>query len=97
MINVPNYIGPSKLDLFLADAPELSDEKKEKVGVIQDINRLGLLLGGKPMGVAAFYDAYDNVPLHQLQVVQCDLQVAWNTIQYERRMQGVDFIQGHDF
>lgn len=87
---VPTHVGPSKLDLLLADAPPMTEENKEKVILIIDIARLGKLLGGPPMTPKVFYSAYD-CPLHVLQHHQHDLQIEWNTKSYQSSVQGHDF------
>lgn len=86
-IFISHSVGPSKLDLLLAEAPDLSDESKEKVILIIDIVRLAKLLGGPPPKPKEFYDLYDS-PLYHLQQHQHDLQVAWNTKEYEDRVYG---------
>lgn len=86
---VPSNVGPSKLDLILADAPPMTDENKEKVILITDLNRIGKLLSGKTMTPQQFYEAYDS-PIDVLQHHQHDLQIAWNSKQYQS-MQGADF------
>jgi len=87
---IPTTVGPSKLDLLLADAPELSDESKTKVIILMDIDRISKLTTGKPMSPKAFYDGYD-CPLEYLERVQHDLQVSLNTAEYRARIQGHDF------
>lgn len=87
---IPTTVGPSKLDLLLADAPELSDESKTKVIILTDISRLGKLLSGNPIPPKAFYAAYD-APIEYLEKVQHDLQVELNTLQYRNSVQGHDF------
>lgn len=81
------HVGPSKLDLLLAEAPELSDESKTKVIVIIDIIRLGTLMGAKPIKPREFYALYD-ADLHNLEATQHNLQVEWNTIEYHKRVFG---------
>lgn len=88
-IFITHSVGPSKLDLLLADAPDLSEESKENVTIIIDLIRLYKLMGFTvtPRG---FYKWYDE-PLHQLQMMQHNLQIEWNTIQYRNSIQGADF------
>lgn len=86
-IFITHSVGPSKLDLLLADAPDLSEESKEKVILIIDIVRLAKLLGGPPPKPHEFYALYDS-PLYHLQQHQHDLQVAWNTKQYNDSVYG---------
>lgn len=86
---VPTHVGPSKLDLLLANAPELSDENKEKVTIITDLIRLYKLMGFT-VTPAGFYNWYEQ-PLYQLQSSQHDLQIHWNTLQYKSSIQGADF------
>jgi hypothetical protein len=89
---VPTTVGPSKLDLILADAPQLSDEKMLKVILITDINRLGKLITGKTLTPKDFYRAYE-LSVSELEQHQHDIQIGYNTIQYQRAAG----LQGHDF
>lgn len=79
------HVGPSKLDLVLAEAANLSDENKTKVIIITDLNRIMVLLGGKPMGPKTFDQAYDS-PIEYLEKVQHDFQVELNTKLYKDRV-----------
>jgi hypothetical protein len=94
MLNVPNYVptsvGPSKLDQVIACCPELSDESKTKVILIEDIARLYKLLGGPPLSPANFYALYE-MPESMLSAIQHNAQIEWNTKQYQSTIQGQDF------
>lgn len=78
---VPTSVGPTKLELFLAEAPELTDEEKEKVILITDIVRLAKLLGDKAPTTEEFYHMYDQ-PKYLLEARQHNMQIEWNTKQY---------------
>lgn len=71
-------VGPSKLELFLAQAPELTDEQKEKVVIITDIVKLATLLGYDIPTTEEFYRMYSLTKL-MLEAKQYNLQIEWNT------------------
>lgn len=78
---VPTSVGPSKLELFLAQAPDLTEEEKEKVIIITDIARLGKLLGYGIPTTEEFYYLFD-LPKYMLEARQHNAQIDWNTKQY---------------
>lgn len=78
---VPTSVGPSKLELFLAEAPELTDEEKEKVILITDIARLGKLLGYGLPTVDEFYYMF-SLSKYMLEAKQHNTQIEWNTKQH---------------
>lgn len=88
---IPTHVGPSKLDLLLADAPDLSDESKEKVIIIIDIIRLYKLMRVRvtPKGFYTYYD----LNLRDLSQVQHDVTVMYNTWNYQHanNITGADF------
>lgn len=92
MIHTYTTVGPSKLDLLLADVhPQpLSDENNTKVIMIIDINRLTKLLSNTVMNPKQFYEAYES-SIEMLSCIQHNLQVDYNTQQYRRTIQGADF------
>jgi hypothetical protein len=90
---VPTIVGPTKLEQVLAYCYELSDESKEKVCIIQDIAKLGKLIGHAPMSPENFYTMYE-MPVSILEAVHHNVQVEWNTAQYHN---GYTPIQGQDF
>jgi len=77
---VPTMVGPTKLEQVLAYCIALSDESKEKVCIIQDIAKLGKMLGHKPMTPENFYAMYE-MPVSILESVQHSVQVEYNTTQ----------------
>lgn len=85
---VPTEVGPSKLDQILAEAPEMTDENKERVCIITDIARIGKLMGVKPMSAHNFYALYD-MPMPVLEAVQHHAQVELNTWEYNKRISSV--------
>lgn len=87
---VPTHVGPSKLDLLLADAVELDDAQKEKVILLTDIGRLAKLLYTHQLTPKEFYDFYDR-PLDELQQYQHDLQTTYNTELYQKSLKDADF------
>lgn len=93
MIHTFTSVGPSKLDLLLAELhPQpLSSEKRTKVCLLTDIIRLIKLLDQKK-GVtpAWFYKAYE-LSIEELEQMQHCLQVDYNTSQYRNTIQGADF------
>lgn len=93
MIHFNTIIGPSKLDLLLAELhPQpLSSEKRTKVCLLTDINRLNKLLNnGKTISPSWFYQAYE-LSVECLESLQHNMQVEYNTIQYRNSIQGADF------
>lgn len=82
---VPTNVGPSRLEEILAGAPEMTDENKEKVSIIQDIAKLGKLLCYKNMTAEHFYSIYE-MPVTVLEGVQIEMQAEWNTVQYNKRL-----------
>lgn len=82
---VPTHVGPSRLEEILADAPPMTNENKEKVSIIQDIAKLGKLLGYKNMTPEHFYSIYE-MPIPVLEGVQHTMQAEWNTEEYKKRL-----------
>lgn len=78
---VPTTVDQSKLDLLLADAPELSDENKTKVILIINIEKVDRLLGSKPMSPKSFFNLYDT-PIEYLKETQYNLQAMLNEKRY---------------
>ena len=77
---VPTMVGPTKLEQVLAYCVALSDESKEKVCLIQDIAKLGKMLGHPPMTAENFYNMYE-MPVAIIESVQHSIQVEYNTAQ----------------
>ena len=77
---VPTMVGPTKLEQVLAYCIALSDESKEKVCIIQDIVKIGKMLGHPPIAPQQFYDMYE-MPVGILERVQHSIQVEYNTHQ----------------
>lgn len=59
-IFVSHSVGPSKLDLLLAEAPQLTDIGREKVCLIIDIAKCRKLLGQKALTGRQFTILYDS-------------------------------------
>lgn len=83
--SLPNNIGPTNLELFLAEVPELTDEKKEKVIIITDIVRLAKLMKIPPPTAQEFDIMYD-MPNYLLEAKQYNAQIEWNTKQYHNQV-----------
>jgi hypothetical protein len=81
MVTIPSTKEITGLKEALAGAPELSDENKERVCMIEDIAKLRKLLGAKPLTADQFYGFYD-MPIKMLETIQHFIQVEWNTVQY---------------
>jgi ribosomal protein L7Ae-like RNA K-turn-binding protein len=84
---VPTHVGPSRLEQALAEAPELSDESKTKVCIIEDMARLGKLMEYQPIDPETFDKLYD-MSLGMLEACQHNMQIKWNTRQYHERVFG---------
>lgn len=84
---VPTSVGPSKLELqqALAAAPDLSDESRQKVCIIEDMARLSKLMEYKPIDHQTFDTLYD-MSLGMLEACQHNMQIKWNTRDYHTRM-----------
>lgn len=82
---VPTSVGPSKLDQILAEAPDMTDENKQRVCIIQDIAKIGRLLGNPPMTTHNFYTLYE-MPILILETIQHNAQVELNTYEYNVRL-----------
>lgn len=91
---VPTSVGPTKLDQVLAYCVDLVDDSKEKVCIIQDIAKLGKMLGHKPMTPENFYTMYE-MPAGILAAVHHNVQVEWNTAQYHNGYKTP--VQGEEF
>lgn len=78
---VPTKVGPTKLEIVLSWCVKLSDESKQKVCIIQDIAKLGKLLGHPPMSSHNFYTLYE-MPIHILEAAQHHAQIEYNTKKY---------------
>ena len=88
MIRIKSYFAtPTKLDLVLSYCRELSDESKERFCIIQDILKLGKLLGKENISPREFYTMYD-LPTNILEVIQHNLQVEYNTSEYRKQVMG---------
>lgn len=89
MKTITNYVstsaGPSRLEEILADAPDMTDENKQRVCIIQDIAKIGRLLGNPPMTTHNFYTLYE-MPIPILEAVQHNAQVELNTYEYNVRL-----------
>ena len=98
MIRISQYLqAPTKLQSVLSYCNELSDEKKHKVCLIQDIARIRRLMEFEPMSSKVFYTYYDADTL-QLEILVYALTVELNTYMYKQRckeqnqpLQGADF------
>jgi ribosomal protein S19E (S16A) len=82
---VPISIGPTKLELALAQAPELNDESNTKVCIIQDIVKIAKTLGVKPPAPEQFDWLYDQ-SISMLEAIQHSGQVELNTLLYKQRV-----------
>ena len=81
---VPTDVGPTKLDEILAECPELSDESKEKLCIIQDIIKIAKALDKAPPTPWEFYYMYElSIPM--LESLQHASQVSLNTERYHGR------------
>jgi len=98
METVRQYIqAPSKLQSVLNYCNELSDEKKHKVCLIQDIARIRRLMEFEPMSSKVFYTYYDADTL-QLEILVYALTIQLNTDMYEQRVKDSEQpLQGADF
>lgn len=86
MIRIKSYLAtPTKLDIVLSYCSELSDESKEKFCIMQDILKIGKLLGKENITPKEFYIMYD-LPTNILEVIQHNLQVEYNTSLYRRQV-----------
>ena len=86
---IPTEVGPSKLDQVLAYCPELCDESKTKLCIIQDIIKVGKALGKNLPTPLEFYHMYD-LSLSMLERIQHDVQVVLNTERYHNRLSPYD-------
>jgi len=84
-MEIPTTIEITGLDQALAGTPELSDENKKRVCIIEDIARLRKLLGAKPLTPEQFYMLYD-MHFTILESIQHNIQVEWNTVEYYSRI-----------
>ena len=84
---VPTSVGPSKLEQALAYVPDLSDENKQKVCIIEDMARLGKLMGYEPISVSIFDRLYD-MSVGLLEANQYNMQIKYNTQDYHERLFG---------
>lgn len=85
MVTIPATKEITGLKEALAGTPELSDENKERVCIIEDIAKIRQLFGSKPLTAEQFYGFYD-MPINMLQSIQHYIQVEWNTVQYYKRL-----------
>jgi hypothetical protein len=83
---VPTSVGPTKLELALAECKDLSDESKTKVCLIQDIVKIGKLLGVGIPSPEQFNWLYDQ-SISMLEAIQHNAQIEWNTRDYHNRME----------
>jgi len=98
MIRISQYLqAPTKLQSVLSYCNELSDEKKHKVCLIQDIARIRRLMEFEPMSSKVFYTYYDADTL-QLEILVYALTIQLNTYMYEQRVKDSEQpLQGADF
>lgn len=82
---VPTIVGPSKLDQVLAYCNQLNDENKQRVCIIQDIAKIGKLLGHPRMSLENFEGLYE-MPIVILEAVQQNIQIELNTYEYQTRL-----------
>lgn len=85
MTTIPETIEIAGLHNALTGTPELSDENKERVCIIEDLARLRKLLGIKPFTTEQFYLLYD-MSLSMLEAIQYNWQIEWNTVEYHKRL-----------
>jgi hypothetical protein len=89
MIRITNYVptslGPSKLAQVLAYCNKLDDESKQRVCIIEDIAKIGRLLGNPPISTENFYTLYD-MPIPVLEAVQHHAQAELNTYEYKMKL-----------
>jgi hypothetical protein len=85
MVTIPSTQEITGLKEALAGTPDLSDENKERVCIIEDIAKLRKLLEVKPLTAAQFYELYD-LPMKVLDLIHHNTQIEWTTVQYYRRL-----------
>ena len=82
---VPTSVGPTKLELALAQCSDLSDEAKTKICLIQDIVKIAKLMNISSPTAEHFDYMYDQ-SVSALEDMQYNAQIEFNTWRYRNNI-----------